>query len=102
MKRGKIKRHGNCKGERLQRDEHIKMKRRIGKKMEEKEWIQSLFYKQCIGFNGREVKVHGRQANEVFLKCKLLNDCAKGLVKGNPDKKAVISYPYMQQRRLKQ
>ena len=31
-KGAKIKRHGNCKGARLQRDEHIRMKRRIGKK----------------------------------------------------------------------
>ena len=43
-KGAKIKKHGNCKGEALPRDEHIRMIRRIGKKMEEKERIQSSFY----------------------------------------------------------
>ena len=43
-KGARIERHGNRKGEPLPRDETIRMIRRIGKKMEEKEWIQSSFY----------------------------------------------------------
>ena len=43
-KGARIARHGNRKEEALPRDEHIRMIRRIGKKMEEKERIQSSFY----------------------------------------------------------
>ena len=80
-KGAKIRKHGNCKGELLARDEHIRIIRRKGKKKWKKESGYSrrsiaetamYRFKTLLGdkLSSREFN---RQANEAFIKCKLLN-----------------------------
>ena len=81
LRRGaKIKKHGKGKGEKWPRDETIRMIRRIGKKMEKRngdsrrsiaETAMSRF-KILMG-DKMASRNFGCQANEAFIKCKLLN-----------------------------
>ena len=80
-KGARIKRHGNCAGPPLQRDEHIRMIRRGGKKRwkgesgySRRSIAETAMYRIKALFGERILsRRFANQANEVFLKCQLLN-----------------------------
>ena len=80
-KGAKIRKHGNCKGEVLLRDEYIRIIRRKGKKKWKKESgysrrsiAETAMYRVKMLFGDRlSSRNFNCQANEAFIKCKLLN-----------------------------